>query len=392
MNKFRAFSQLAEALPEATSIRYNTLVYELQRKHKDVTVLSLGESFFKIPLFPFKTLNYEKGYHYSHSRGVLELREELSQYYKKHYGVASDPESEVLISAGSKVILYMVLRTIICPGDEVIIFEPAWVSYTEQVRLSYGIPLMVPHYEGITDIGTYLTERTKAIIINNPNNPSGKVYSKKELQELYRFAQKHNLYIIADEAYSDFVDEETFYSMGRFDPAKKRVIVVNSLSKNMGMSGLRIGYAIANEKIINMLLKINQHLITCPATLIELYVIRYLDKILRITFPQIRRVLRERREISRYMDSIGLSRLSGTGTFYFMVSIAPSKLSSEAFASRLLKKHYVAVVPGIGYGKSLDAYVRVGVGTESVARIKKGLDRLQTLIKETTSYYGRDRR
>jgi aspartate aminotransferase/aminotransferase len=277
----------------------------------------------------------------------------------------------------------MALRTIICPGDEVIIFEPAWVSYTEQVRLSYGIPLMVPHYEGIADIGAYLTERTKAVILNNPNNPSGKVYSKKELQELYRFAEKHNLYIISDEAYSDFVREEPFYSMGQFDPAKKRVIVVNSLSKNMGMSGLRIGYAIANKKIIDMMLKINQHLITCPATLIELYVIKYLDKILRITFPQIKKVLRERDEVSRYMDSIGLSRLPGTGTFYFMVSIAPSLLSSEAFATRLLKKHFVAVVPGIGYGKSLDAYVRVGVGTEPVKRIKEGLDRIRALIEET---------
>ena len=238
--------------------------------------------------------------------------------------------------------------------------------------------------EGVADIGKYLTERTKAIIINNPNNPSGKVYSKKELEALYRLAKRHNLYIIADEAYSDFVSKEKFYSMGQFDKAKQRVIVVNSLSKNMGMSGLRIGYAIANKKIINMLLKLNQHLITCPATLVELYVIKYLDKILRITFPQIKKVLRERDQISRYMDSIGLSRLAGTGTFYFMVSIAPSKLSSEAFATRLLKKHYVAVVPGIGYGKSLDAYVRVGVGTESVARIKKGLDHLRALIKETS--------
>jgi len=383
MKKFRAFSQIAETIPEATSIRYNTLVYELQRKKKDVIVLSLGESFFKIPLFSFEKLNYEKGYHYSHSRGMLELRTVLSRYYKNHYGVIANPEHEVLVSAGSKVVLYMILRTIICPGDHVIIFEPAWVSYVEQVRLSYGVALMIPHYEGIADIGKYITKKTKAVVINNPNNPSGKVYSKKELQALYNFAKKYNLYIVADEAYSDFVDEEKFYSMGQFDPAKKHVIVVNSLSKNMGMSGLRIGYAIANEKVISMTLKINQHLITCPATLIEQYVIAYLDKILKITFPQIKQVLRERREVSRYMDSIGLSRLSGTGTFYFMVSIEPSKLRSEAFATQLLEKYRVAVVPGIGYGKSLDTYVRVGVGTESPERIKKGLDHLRALIKET---------
>ncbi len=384
MKKSFDFSQLVEAMPEAMSIRYNTLVYDLQRKNKDVIVLSLGESFFDIPLFSFEKLDYKKGYHYSHSRGILELRKILAQYYKKHYGVTADPEREVLVSAGSKAVIYMALRTIICPGDEVIIFEPAWVSYTEQVRLSYGVPMMVPHYEGVHDIGKYVTERTKAVIINNPNNPSGKVYSKEELQALFAFAKKHNLYIISDEAYSDFVDGEEFYSMTQFDPKKSRVITVNSLSKNMGMSGLRIGYMIANRKIINLVLKLNQHIITCPATMLELYTIKYLDKILAITFPQIKKLMKDRAEVSAYMEKIGLKRLSGSGTFYLMPSIAPSKLGSEAFAMKLLQKYHVATVPGVGYGKSLDAFVRVGVGTESVARVKKGLDAIQKLIGETS--------
>src|SRR5262245_36972353 len=147
--KRSAFSRLVEVIPEASSIRYNTLVYDLQRKKKDVIVLSLGESFFDIPLFSFKRLAYETGYHYSHSRGIFELRRLLSRYYRTHYGVRSDPHKEILVSAGSKVVLYMVLRTILCPGDEVIIFEPAWVSYPEQVRLAYGVPMMVPYYEGV---------------------------------------------------------------------------------------------------------------------------------------------------------------------------------------------------------------------------------------------------
>lgn len=384
IRKKSTLSHLVEAIPEATSIRYNTLVYELQQKQEDVIVLSLGESFFKIPLFSFEHLDYAKGYHYSHSRGLLELREKLSKYYMDHYGVRCNPRDEMLVSAGSKVVIYMALRTILCPGDEVIIFEPAWVSYTEQVRLAYGVPMMVPHNEGVADIQKYITTRTKAIILNNPNNPSGKVYTKQELKNLFTFATKHDLYIISDEAYSDFVDEEPFYSMSTFDPSKKRVIVVNSLSKNMGMSGLRIGYAIANKHIIDMILKLNQHLITCPTTIIEMYVVRYLDQILKITFPQIRQVLKDRAQVSKYMDTIGLSRLAGTGTFYFAVSIAPSKLGSEVFATELLKKYRVAVVPGIGYGKSLDSFVRVGVGTESVSRIKKGLDAIHALVQSTS--------
>ncbi len=147
--KAQALSQLVEMIPDALSIRYNTLVYELQRRKKDVIVLSLGESFFDIPLYSFRDLDYNKGYHYSHSRGVLELRQKIAAYYAKRYGVKAHPETEILVSVGSKAIIYMALRTILCPGDEVIIFEPAWVSYTEQVRLAYAVPMMVPHYEGI---------------------------------------------------------------------------------------------------------------------------------------------------------------------------------------------------------------------------------------------------
>ncbi|KKW24560.1 MAG: aminotransferase [Candidatus Kaiserbacteria bacterium GW2011_GWC2_52_8b] len=384
MRKTLPLSQLVEAIAEASSIRYNNLVYELQRKKKDVIVLSLGESFFDIPFYSFTDLDYVRGYHYSHSRGIFELREKISRFYEKQYGVSSDPNTEVLVTAGSKAVIYMALRTILCPDDEVIIFEPAWVSYTEQVRLSYAVPMMVPHYEGVADINKYVTERTKAVIINNPNNPSGKVYSKKELKQLYDFAKRRGLYILSDEAYSDFVDEEPFHSMAIFDKKKERVIVVNSLSKNMGMSGLRIGYVIANEKIINAILKLNQHIITCPATLVELYVIKYLDAILKKTFPQIKKLLSLRKEIGRYMDSIGLERLPGTGTFYFTVSIVPSKLSSEEFATRLLKEDHVATVPGLGYGKSLDSFLRVGIGTESPERIKKGLDAIRTLITKTS--------
>ena len=384
MKKVLARSLLVEAIPEATSIRYNTLVYDLQRRKQDVIVLSLGESFFKIPLFSFAKLDYKKGYHYSHSRGVSELRHKISKLYKKNYGVVADPETQILISAGSKVVIYMVLRSILKAADEVIVFEPAWVSYVEQIKLSHGVPMTVPYWEGVEDIEKYITSRTKIVIINNPNNPSGKVYTEAELKTLYRLARKHNLYIISDEAYSDFVAEEPFISMATFDPRKERVIVVNSLSKNMGMSGFRIGYVIANERLITPILKLNQHLITCPATLIEQYTATYLDKILSITAPQIRKVLKERAEVARYMDSIGLERLPGTGTFYFAVSIHPSHLRSEAFATELLQKHHVAVVPGIGYGKSLDSFVRVGVGTEPVARVKKGLDAIAALIKKTS--------
>ena len=378
-------SKVVRAIPEAVSVRVNMEVYDLERKGADVIVLSLGESFFKLPLFSFRAIpRWERGFHYSSSLGLPELREKISDYYRDRYGVASDPEREVLISAGSKIVIYMALHAVLDPGDEVVIFEPAWVSYAEQVRSCYGVPIMVPYLNGTRDLKSYFTKKTRVIIINNPNNPSGKVYSKRELQALFDFAERHDLYIISDEAYSDFVLEEPFLSMGRFDKKKERVMIVNSLSKNLGMSGWRIGYIIADSNLIRHILKLNQHLITCPTTLIEQYLVKYLPKILSHTEPQIRAVVRKRHEIQTYMDSISLKYLPGTGTFYFMVSIAPSKLRSEAFARRLLEQYRVAAVPGAGYGKSVDAFLRIGIGTESVARIRRGLLFIHQLIRETS--------
>jgi len=378
------YSKTIEKVIGAMSVEYNMQVYELQRKGIDVIVLSLGEAFFKIPLEPFEKLkNWEKGYHYSSSLGVPEMRQKIAELYEREYKVKADPEKEMLVSAGSKVVIYMALKTILDAGDEAMIFEPAWVSYTEHVRLCEGVPVMVRICESVFNLEKYVTPRLKVIIINNPNNPSGKVYSKEELQALYDFAKKHDLYIISDEAYSDFVIEEPFHSMAVFDKKKERTLVVNSLSKNLGMSGWRIGYIIAKSEFIRQILKLNQHLITCPTSLIEYYLIEHLDDILRITKPQIKAVVEKREKVRKLFDEVGLQYLPGSGTFYFLVSIAGSTLNSEAFATRLLKNHHVATVPGVGYGESVDRFLRIGVGAESLERIKKGLQSIRALIEKT---------
>lgn len=376
---------IAEEIPEAMSIKYNTKVYELQRQKKKVAVLSLGEAFFNIPRYSFSNIPFEKGYHYSNSRGLIELREKVSNYYNKKYGVFSDANTEVLISAGSKIIIYMALLAILNPGDEVIIFEPAWVSYTEQVRLCRGVPKTIPYNENLENMKKYITGKTRALIVNTPNNPSGKVYSKEELQFLFKIAARYDLYIISDEAYSDFVlEQEPFVSAGCLDKKKERIIIINSLSKNLGISGWRIGYVITNPELINIILKVNQHIMTCPTTLIEYYLIHYFDDILNVTKPQIKEVVEKRMIISKYMEEIGLSYLPGTGTFYFCVSIEGSKLNSEEFADRLLSEYYIATVPGLGYGKSLDKFLRIGVGTESLEVIKKSLMTIKKLIQGTS--------
>lgn len=378
-------SDVVEQSSEALSIRYNTVVYEKQRRGEDVVVLSLGEAFFDIPLFSFEPLPKNKIYHYSHSRGIPELRKKLSEYYHARYSVNVDYEEEMLITAGSKIGIHMSLMTILNPNDEVIIHEPGWVSYTEEVKLCYGVPVHIPYSKSVYEFEDFITEKTKVIIINNPNNPTGKIYDEDELLHICNLARKYNLMILSDEAYSDFLlEKDRFLSIGKLDGEKLNCVVVNSMSKNYGMSGWRIGYVISNKQFINQLLKVNQHLITCPATILEYYLDHYFYDVIDITTPQIKKLLDMRKKISDYMDSISLERLPGDATFYFFVSIEKSKLSSEKFAWELLEKHNISVVPGIGYGKSCDKFIRVSIGTENIERIKKGLSTIEEMIRETT--------
>ncbi|HYH83082.1 MAG TPA: pyridoxal phosphate-dependent aminotransferase, partial [Longimicrobium sp.] len=282
-------------IEQALSIRYNTIVYEMKSRGEDVIVLSLGEAFFDIPLFDFSEMPMPDGYHYSHSRGLPELRRRLARFYERQYGVPVDPESEILVTAGSKIAIHMSLMALLAPGDEAIVLEPAWVSYSEQVKLCHGVPVMVPWDTSIFDLGGFVTARTRVIIVNNPNNPSGKVLSVEELAHLHHLAAEHNLYLLADEAYSEFVLDDAFISLGVMDPAKTHTIVCNSMSKNYGMSGWRIGYAITGRRMTDELLKINQHLVTCPPTILQHYLERHFDDVLEITGPQIAAVVRRRR-------------------------------------------------------------------------------------------------
>jgi aspartate/methionine/tyrosine aminotransferase len=370
-------------IAQAISIKFNNTVYEMKSRGEDVTVLSLGEAFFDIPLFGFDDLPMPDSYHYSHSRGNPALRRKLAAYYGEQYGVPVDPETEMVVTAGSKIAIHMSLMTIVSPGDEVLVLEPAWVSYSEQVKLCHGVPVMVPHDRTVFELGEFMTPRTRAIIVNNPNNPSGKVLTHAELEHLHQLADRENVFLLSDEAYSEFLLDDSFISCGVMDPEKRHTIICNSMSKNWGMSGWRIGYVMGKPSLVAEVLKVNQHLVTCPPSILENYLVKHFDTILEITKPQITQVVEKRRELAAYMDGLGLSYLPGESTFYFFVSIAPSALSSEEFCTRLLRDHHVSTVPGIGYGASCDGYVRVSVGTESMERTRAGIALVKALIEQT---------
>ena len=369
------------AIPEALSVYMNNVVYAMKRRGDQIKVLSLGEAYFDIPMFPFEALDFTRGYHYSESRGMPELRQIISDYYRKRYGAGIDPENEILISAGSKPLIYMAFQAILNPGDEVLIHEPAWLSYQEEIKLADGVPCFIPYDCPVSDFPRYFSEKTRIIVINNPNNPAGRIYSREELELLYSLCRPKGIYILVDEAYSDFVVDRPFTSMINIVPDKDGIIVVNSLSKNMGISGWRIGYVVSTPEVIFQILKLNQHLITCPATILCQYLIKYFDDIMELTLPQAREVVKKRAAVVDYMHSIGLQPMEGSGTFYTFVGIGEYPHSSLDLAYYLLMKHHIAVVPGSAYGRSTGRFIRIGIGTESMDSLKASLRIIKQVIE-----------
>jgi aminotransferase len=381
----RASRHVAEIV-EAKSIKYNNRVYERTGRGEDTIVLSLGEANFDIPLFPLDDLPMPDVYHYSHSRGIPELRALLAESYQSRYGVTIDPATEIIVTAGSKIALYMAFTAILDPGDDVLIPEPAWVSYTEQVRLCHARPVGLPYDTTVSEYERFITDRTRAIVVNNPNNPTGRLLTRGEWEQLHGLAERYGLYLVSDEGYSDYVlDPGAFISAAAFDPAKVHTIVCNTLSKNYGVSGWRLGYVFTDAELLFQILKVNQHLMTCPATILEWYMVRHLQEVCAITAPQIREVVLRRQQVGRLLDHVGLRYLPGDGAFYLFVSIEESRLRSEEFSTRLLEERGVSVVPGIGYGASCDQFIRVSVGGETLERIRTGVERLAQFVRETAA-------
>ncbi len=377
-----ALSNRIKDIPEAMSIYMNQLVYSEKRKGLDVVTLSLGEAFFDIPEFPMDKIDFVKGYHYSDSQGIPELRKKILNYYRKNYHCLAEDPNQVLISSGSKAIIYLAMLAVCEKGDEVLIHEPAWLSYQEQAKLAGAEPVFIPYDVRPYDFPRYINGKTKLLILNNPNNPAGWIYSKEDLIYLYEECRKHNIFILADEAYSDFVlDHQEYTSLSSIADELDGVFVVNSLSKNMGMSCWRVGYVISSRKNIDTLLVLNQHIITCAPTVLQLYLAYYFDDIIAVTLPQVKATVEKRNRIEHYLDEIGLRYLKGNATFYIFIDVSGIHTDTLDFCLYLLFKHGIATVPGGAYGESTDRFIRIGIGAESEERLKEALNTIQMVLR-----------
>jgi len=358
--KHSVFSHKLSNINESMSIYMNQVVTNERNKGRTITSLCVGDTFFKIPQQKVSKEDFDRGCQYSDSRGLPELREKLASYYEK-YGVKINPEREILVTAGSKAAIFFVFMSVLNDGDEVAIHEPLWVSYTEQAKLCGGKVRQIPFDINIKDFTKYISAKTRILLINNPNNPAGRIYKKEELRILLNICREKGIILMADEAYSDFL-REGFCSIGSLSDSKDNIVIVNSLSKNFGLSGWRLGFVIASEAMIENVLKLNQHIITCAPTSLQLYLYRNFDVIQADVAKQISATLDKREAVSRFMDRIGLKRMPGKATYYFMVNIGDFNGTSLEFAYLMLLKHNIAVIPGEAYGNSVSRFVRVSLG------------------------------
>ena len=361
-------------IQKAMSIYINELVYDLKRQNLDVCTLSLGEAFFDLEKPNFDQYEVDDLVHYTSSRGHPKLLQTLKKYYGKIHNSKVNTD-EIMVTSGSKIAIFMsILYSLSVTRRRVAILEPAWLSYGEQVAIAGGDAINFGLNQTIEQIKSELDQSFCCIIINNPNNPSGMRYSDKDLRQLFDFCLRLEINVIVDEAYSEFVpNSQEFVSSAKFIHEYPNVITVSSLSKNMGMSGFRIGYLLSNTKVVDSIVKFNQHLITCAPTILQVYIADKFFDILEKTTPQIEKILEKREIIVEYCKSLRLNILEGDSTFYIMLEINNTENIFD-FCMNLLLTDFVSVVPGEAYGESCSDYVRISIGTESIQRIISAID------------------
>lgn len=325
---------------------------------------------------------------YSQNAGLLELRQTIAEYYNRKEQLAYRPEDEIMVTVGAMEGLYLCLLAMLNPDDEVIIPAPYYVNYTQMVAMCHAKPVIVDNPEvtdltyRLEDIERAITPRTRAIMINTPSNPTGRVLSQEMLAGIAEIAKKHDLVVIADEVYKCLIyDKQPWKSIAHIDGMRERTVLVNSLSKEFCMTGYRIGYVLGPSEIITAMTKLQENVAACAPLPSQYAAIEALGSTEDYSNDMVR-IFTERKEcIVEGISAIeGLTCREPDATFYLMVDISSTGMNSVDFAIALLKAQHVAVVPGITYGKCCDHYVRIAF-TRELDYIREGVKRIDAFMK-----------
>ncbi len=364
--------------------------FDIVYSQPDCISLGVGEPDFVTPWRIADTGIYsiKDGYtHYTPNRGIPELRESIEDYLKKNYNISYNNEKELLITMGVSQGLDLALRSIIDPGDEIIIIEPCYVSYRANISMLYGIPVSVPTYLSedfkisIDRLSRAITDRTKAILLNYPSNPTGISLDRETLEAIAELAKKNNLIIISDEIYSAITFDRKHISILSIPGMKERTIYLNGFSKSHAMTGWRLGFVGGPEFMINTMLKIHQYTALCAPSIAQYAAVEAL-KSGQKEVDQMRMEYMKRRNyiVSRFNDA-GLPCPMPDGAFYVFPDISSTGLSSKEFALKLLEHENIAVVPGNAFGDAGENHIRCSYAT-SMGNIRKALDGIEKFVRE----------
>ena len=324
---------------------------------------------------------------YTSNSGMPELRQELSRYLKAHYKLNYDPDSELLITVGVSEGLDLTMRAILDPGDEVIIPDPHYVSYDACVILAGGTPIMVPtnqesNFEiSAADIEARVTDKTKAILIGYPANPTGAVMPREKLAQIAEVAWRHQLLVISDEIYARLVYGVEHTCFATLPEMKESTILLGGFSKAYAMTGWRIGYAAADKEVIASMTKIHQYTMLCASIMGQVAAIEALKSGESSIAEMVEEYNRRRLAMVQGLNDIGLSCFEPRGAFYAFPSIKSTGMTSEEFAEKLLIEEKVAAVPGPAFGQCGEGYIRCCYAT-SLADIEEALSRMGRFVNK----------
>jgi len=362
--------------------------FDLVTTLKDVISLGIGEPDFATPWHVRESTVFalERGAtHYTSNLGYPELRRALARYVGKTFGADYNPENEVLVTVGVSEALDLALRALLNPGDEVLYHEPCYVSYRASILFAHGVPVAV---ETRAENGFRLTRamlqaavtpRTKVLMLNFPNNPTGAVMSRADLEEIAAFARERDLIVITDEIYAELTYDAPHTSVVSVPGMRDRTIFLHGFSKAWAMTGFRLGYACGPAELIDAMMKIHQYTMLCAPSLSQKAALEALAR----PETDIAEMVNEYRRRRNFLDSafadMGLECSRPLGAFYAFPSVARFGLSAKDFSLALLREEKVAVVPGTAFGACGEGFVRCAYAT-SLDNIKEALARLRRFL------------
>lgn len=364
--------------------------FDLANAMEDVISLGVGEPDFHTPWHICQyaaDMMAEGRTHYTANRGLLALRKEIARFHTLHYNQNYDPEKEILVTVGGSEAIDIAMRALLNPGDEVIVLDPNYVSYEPAILLAGGvvklIPLTVEHDFKLTpeDLKAAITDKTKAMIINFPSNPTGGVMTKEDYEKIVPIIKESEIYVVSDEIYSELSFDQEFASLAQFPEVRDQIIVINGFSKSFAMTGWRLGYMLSNEEISAQLTKIHQFVIMSAPTQAQYAAIEALrngyDDVLFM-----KEEYRNRRNLLvKRLNRMGLHTNMPHGTFYVFADIRSTGMTSDEFCSKLLEAQRVACVPGTAFGDRGEGFIRISYAY-SMDHIKEACIRIEKFLQE----------